>query len=290
MMKKQSVLIMVILLVLLLTWGIALIFRPHTVPVHLFYFPIILAGWYWKMPGGLIVGMISGVLAGPLLFLEVTGNVNQMTMYWMIRLVFFSIIGGFVGNLFKKMRDDTKELTAHRKELEIQSKFANIDGLTLIPNRRKLDQVLEKEYEKFSEELTPLSVIMIDIDEFKVYNDTYGHLQGDECLKEVSGKIESLVRQEDFFARYGGEEFVIILPGTNRENALEEAKKIKNGIASLEIEHKCSSIEPYVTISMGLETIISTSDFGASELLKRADQALYNAKRNGRNQISAYSE
>ncbi|PKR76804.1 hypothetical protein CEY16_13385 [Halalkalibacillus sediminis] len=288
--KKHIFSLLYIVLALGLSWLIVLAMRPSTVWIHLFYFPIALAAWRWRARGGLIVGVIAGILAGPLLFMEVTENVNQMTMNWMIRLFFFSVFGAFLGVLVKKMHNDSVTLANHQKEIEIQTKFATVDGLTLIPNRRKFDEVLQEEFDKLSDDDTPLSLMMMDLDEFKVYNDTYGHLQGDECLKKVSSRIESLLRPGDFLARYGGEEFVLILPVTDSPEAREVAERIRKGVIDLGLPHVNSSVRSDVTLSIGLVTAYGSSNLNAKEMLGKADRALYQAKEYGRNRVDVYGE
>ncbi|RCW69775.1 GGDEF domain-containing protein [Saliterribacillus persicus] len=288
--KKKGIQLILLVVSLLLIWLIVLSLRPHTVPVHLFYFPIILGAWYFSKRGGILVGFAAGILSGPLMYLEVESNINQTTLYWIIRLLFFIVFGGLLGILFQKMREDTIQLTNHRKELEIQRKFANVDGLTLIPNRRKFNTVLEEEHKKISKEVTPLSLIMMDIDEFKAFNDNYGHIEGDECLKVVADTVQSLLRKEDFIARYGGEEFVVILPKTDQIEAENIAKQIITGMMELNYEHLYSNTKPYITLSLGVATIFESSDCSPSELMQRADRALYRAKSNGRDRVEIFEK
>ncbi|TFB14643.1 diguanylate cyclase [Filobacillus milosensis] len=279
-----------IIMALAIAWMIVYLLRPNTVTVHFYYFPIILAAWYWKILGGIAVGLISGILAGPLMLVDVAENVNQLTFSWVLRLVFFVAVGSFIGLLFKQIQKNSQEILDQQREIIIQSHMANMDGLTLIPNRRNFDQVLSEEYMKVSHE-TSLSLIMIDIDQFKQYNDTYGHIKGDECLIKVAQVIQSsLNRPTDYFARYGGEEFVVILPATDEQGALKVAENIRQNVERLMIPHETSHIKPYVTISLGVETMHPQSGYEAKQLLDRADQALYQAKSQGRNQVMVYKE
>ncbi|MFT6246877.1 MAG: diguanylate cyclase (GGDEF)-like protein [Cognaticolwellia sp.] len=137
----------------------------------------------------------------------------------------------------------------------------------------------------------PISIIMIDIDYFKLYNDTYGHQQGDICLKTVANVIQKfLIRPSDLCARYGGEEFFVLLPDTDEKGALHIANRIDINLANEKIEHCKSDINTSVTISMGVASITPTSKITSSQLILRADQVLYKAKKEGRNRVICFSE
>ena len=160
---------------------------------------------------------------------------------------------------------------------------ATFDALTGIPNRRSFSMQILKEFCKSKRYQYPLSLIMCDIDNFKKYNDTFGHIKGDECLSNVARTIENtLGRPDDFCARYGGEEFVIILPNTPSEGAQFLAEKIRANIEKLAIEHPHSLPVKVVTLSLGVTTVVGTS-LSQDELIDLADQALYQAKEKGRN-------
>ncbi|QPJ61477.1 MAG: diguanylate cyclase [Candidatus Nitronauta litoralis] len=176
-----------------------------------------------------------------------------------------------------------------RKKLENELEaLSQTDGLTGIDNRRSFDINIEKEWNRASRNQEPLSLILMDIDYFKKYNDTYGHVEGDECLKKVAAGLgSSLNRASDFLGRYGGEEFVAILPGIASEKALEIAENIRKTLINLKIEHASSDIGDHLTISLGVATIINTKDRKIEVLVKAADKALYEAKQKGRNQSVA---
>lgn len=174
------------------------------------------------------------------------------------------------------------ELKRHRDILE---DLSTLDGLTGIPNRRKLDAYLETEWKRAVRESYPLSLIMIDIDHFKLFNDNYGHGQGDECLKKVARELSNTAkRPADFVARYGGEEFVSVLPNTAIKQAGEFAELLRCNIEKLHIPHEFSPSGNRVTISLGSATIIPTVNKSYDFLINSADKALYTAKSNGRNQ------
>lgn len=172
------------------------------------------------------------------------------------------------------------ELEAANAEL---SRLATTDELTGINNRRELNRLLDLETKRGNREQTALSVLLIDVDHFKVFNDTYGHLEGDQCLKEIANAISGSIRRPaDVCARYGGEEFAVILPNTGRDGARERAEIIRQAVMSLNLAHSGNQTG-YVTISVGVAT--THGELAQAELLKRADDALYAAKDGGRNRV-----
>ncbi|MBD3308552.1 diguanylate cyclase [candidate division KSB3 bacterium] len=176
-----------------------------------------------------------------------------------------------------------EELIKANQELQ---RLASLDGLTRIANRRRFDEYLAFEWKRLAREQLPLSVILGDIDDFKRYNDTYGHLAGDECLKQVAQGITRVIkRPADLVARYGGEEFVVILPNTEMEGAQHLAQAIQTEIQQLQLPHAESSVSEYVTISLGVSTTIPSPASLSDALLDRADSALYEAKAQGKNRI-----
>src|SRR6056297_989099 len=173
------------------------------------------------------------------------------------------------------------DLYSQRKTLEFLSSF---DGLTGITNRRYFDEQLKIEWERAYEDSALLGLLMIDIDYFKLYNDNYGHLAGDDCLKRVADSIsKSLKRSTDFVSRYGGEEFVVILPGANFTNSMRIAELIRKNVEALKIPHELSETSDFVTISLRDKSIMPNRESTHKELIKKADKALYRAKENGRN-------
>ena len=181
------------------------------------------------------------------------------------------------------------QLEVVKNELEALS---NCDGLTGIANRRYFDKVLEREWNAARREHKSISLILFDIDYFKKYNDTYGHLAGDDCLcRVVTAAVEVIQRPRDTLARYGGEEFAVILPDTDVSGVSFCAEKIRVAIENLHINHCSSPIYPYVTTSLGTSTIsphlqVSTPQ----QLIKEADLALYQAKKEGRNCVKVWAE
>jgi len=164
--------------------------------------------------------------------------------------------------------------------------LATTDGLTGIANRRQFDRVLMLEWRRLAREELPLSLIMFDIDFFKPYNDFYGHLGGDDCLRQVARAIASSAKRAgDLTARYGGEEFAVVMPNTSAAGANVVARKICDGIARLKLPHARSSIGPYVTLSCGIATVIPAAEASPDTLIRSADGALYQAKNEGKNRI-----
>ncbi|WP_027853914.1 response regulator [Marinobacterium litorale] len=177
-----------------------------------------------------------------------------------------------------------KQLEAKEKN-ELLEKMSYLDALTHVANRRQLDAVLEKEIKRLQRNRGELGIIMLDIDYFKPYNDNYGHGQGDECLKQVAQRLQSVInRPGDLFARYGGEEFVALLPETGLEGTKKLAEAMRQAVEELAIPHEYSNVAPYVTISLGGIAKLLTRDDNKEILLKWADKALYRAKSRGRNQ------
>ncbi|WP_214745672.1 MULTISPECIES: diguanylate cyclase domain-containing protein [unclassified Exiguobacterium] len=157
------------------------------------------------------------------------------------------------------------------------------DALTGIPNRRAFDERLEQLLEEAKQQQTPLSLILIDVDAFKSYNDTYGHLKGDECLKEVARVLKRQARHGQV-ARYGGEEFTVLLP-RGAEEARHIAERIRQDILDLNIVHERYEPLCRVSVSLGLTSLVPEAEMTEKEMIDQADQALYRAKENGRNQI-----
>lgn len=175
------------------------------------------------------------------------------------------------------------ELSCLRKKLEYQS---YCDGLTGIANRRQLDISLSRCWDLALRESIPLSCIMIDLDHFKQFNDLYGHLAGDDCLRRVAASLRGeLHRHTDIVGRYGGEEFCCLLPGTDQNGARQIAEKFQIAIQQLDIPHAGNSAASCVTISQGIATCLPHFSLKAESLLNSADKALYTAKIAGRNRI-----
>ena len=169
--------------------------------------------------------------------------------------------------------------------------LSNRDALTHVPNRRRFDKVLTEEWRRARREGYPLTVMMIDVDAFKQYNDTYGHQAGDRCLQHVALCLRAFARRQgDLLARYGGEEFAMVLPRATEEEASSLAIKMLEAVREANIEHLSSSVAPHVTVSIGVASAMPSKHDQPKALSDRADQALYLAKRSGRNQYKTATE
>ncbi len=170
---------------------------------------------------------------------------------------------------------------------DVLGRLSTLDGLTGIANRRRFDEALENEWRRGQRSGEPLSVLLGDIDCFKAYNDRYGHLAGDECLRRVARAIEGNVRRPaDLAARWGGEEFAVLLPETGHDGALRVAEKLRAAVEALALPHKASTAAQVVTLSLGAGTLIPDPGLPPADLVQLADDGLYNAKRGGRNRVS----
>lgn len=179
-----------------------------------------------------------------------------------------------------------RNISERRQLVESLRDLSYFDELTSIANRRSHDKNLITEWNRAKRRNTPISIIMVDIDYFKNYNDYYGHAAGDECLRRVAQALQSIiVRAGDSIARYGGEEFSVILPGSNLASASYLAESMRKKIESLKIEHAGSKVSKYVTISLGAASAIPADDGYPEALVSAADDALYNAKDAGRNRV-----
>jgi len=184
-----------------------------------------------------------------------------------------------------KLLETSRELAAANRELESLSRQ---DGLTGIANRRCFDSYLLAELKRASREHQPISLILADVDDFKAFNDYYGHQAGDDCLRQVASALKSVGRRPaDLVARYGGEEFAMVLPVTAMEGALDLAKLIARAIEEMSIPHARSGVSRSVSLSQGIASLIPAQDTKPENLIEFADQALYQAKQQGRNRYVA---
>jgi len=205
-------------------------------------------------------------------------------------------------NVFVKLQVQSKIIEARTEELRKKIvllekaekelyKLTRMDQLTGINNRRGFDENVELEWRRAIRNNISLTLLMIDIDYFKNFNDTYGHVEGDECIRKVATSISnSLKRPFDHAARYGGEEFAVLLPETDVIGGEKIAETIRKNIEDLKIENKLEGLSEVVTVSIGVASITPTSESQKDELIEKSDGAMYEAKVNGRNRTCTYRE
>jgi len=246
--------------------------------VGLRFYTALFAGWV----GGLIGFIIS-----------INSNISIDWTYLNRTYTFSSFLGMALAYFTDRqhrenfLRDCVIELNRLKlvKQAELLETLSQQDSLTGLANRRYLDEVLEKEWRRAVRHSIPITIMMIDLDFFKSYNDSLGHIKGDECLREIAKALTSLTsRSGDLAARYGGEEFLLLFPMTNESEALIQVKRLMNVIRKIDIQHPSSDISSQVTLSVGVATMIPQVDDSISSFVSRADHALYTAKSKGRNQ------
>lgn len=203
----------------------------------------------------------------------------------------------FLPTLLRRLRRDQVATLYHRfsnadlvAELKAVSEHlrltSRLDGLTGIANRAHLDDSLARAWRRCHRARAPLSLVLVDVDYFKQFNDYYGHQLGDECLQQVAGQLaEVLRREDDLAARYGGEEFALLLPCTGVQGAIQVAEQVRAALRLLSIPHQKSLVSGRVSCSFGVATLVPDQSLSMTELVQKADAALYQAKHNGRDRI-----
>ncbi len=191
---------------------------------------------------------------------------------------------------YQALRDLQNALESSNAQLEESNRelqrLSSLDGLTGIANRRQFDKTLDQEWQRALRNCAELSLIMIDIDYFKLFNDTYGHQAGDDCLKNVALALARIVhRPSDIVARYGGEEFAVILPETDSEGTQRVAEKMREAVSRLNVRHDASKVSEKITLSIGVASMSPRGGDNPDILLAAADDALYRAKHAGRNRV-----
>jgi len=235
-------------------------------------------------------GSMLIVMSGALMF-------EVQNMDWSLFLLYFGL-ANFVG-VANGYVVETKERRLYLQErlLQLEKRqlnnisermvqLAREDGLTGLANRRHFSDTFLIEWERARRERLPLSLVFIDIDHFKPYNDNHGHLEGDQALVRVAKTVQLMARRAgDLAARYGGEEFVLLLPNTQASGAKDIAEELLAQVDALKLPHKASSVGPYVSISMGVATIVPDVHIAPTRLIDAADEALYEAKEGGRHRV-----
>jgi len=173
-----------------------------------------------------------------------------------------------------------------RRSRVVLQQLAQTDGLTGLANRRQFDAMLDREVRRHARSGAPLSLLLLDVDHFKLYNDHYGHGGGDDCLRAVAGALASTsLRASDIVARYGGEEFAVILPDVAHGSVGTIAERVRRAVADRNIAHAASLVAPHVTVSIGAITVRCTTDSDPRSIVEKADALLYQAKAAGRNRV-----
>jgi diguanylate cyclase (GGDEF)-like protein len=261
--------------------------------ISFIYVPM-LFNYAFVMSAFIFAFSITGLLYNESLTLEVI----QACILLLMASIFVALIACYTNERNARLNFHYREMLKLQNESLQESNvllknLATNDGLTGIANRRSFDEHLLKEWQRAERSKNDLAILLLDVDYFKAYNDSYGHQKGDVCLQEIAKTLDAMVgRVGDFVARYGGEEFVMILPNAKMPQAKEFADKVRASIESLKIPHEKSSVSEFVTISIGVASVIPGKDeFSNSEiLLREADRALYQAKYDGRNCVVGFSK
>lgn len=240
--------------------------------------------WWWALIGGILVWRLKHPL-----YLGLAGGVTLVGLWGFSYGLFTQ--GGWVPLVAPAsalLITSGSILACKQTALQIANKnlqrLTCLDSLTQVGNRRGFDIYSSQEWERMARATQPLSLLLCDVDYFKRYNDTYGHLAGDACLRQVAQAISSVPkRPPDFVARYGGEEFAVILPNTDAPGALHLADSIRQKVQQLMIPHTASAVSEYVTLSVGVASTMPCKKFSLEALIAAADKALYEAKEQGRN-------
>jgi diguanylate cyclase (GGDEF)-like protein len=266
--------------------------------LYLIYFLVMLIGALAPSLKQMIgLSVILCAAYGALLYLDSleTGSLSEGRLLGIPVLLVLAVFYGVTTEAVRWERQKRAGLleqinTLKRTEVELQAQSGR-DWLTGLANRRRFDEMIQQEWGRAKRDETALGVLMIDIDYFKPYNDTYGHQAGDTCLQQVAKSFSEVVhRPGDMLARYGGEEFVVVLPRTDVAGAAEVAEKIRAQVEALRIPHTNSLVSDLVTISVGVTAMVPTEKSKPAVLVAAADQALYQAKHEGRNRVRVHGD
>ncbi|MEJ2533801.1 MAG: GGDEF domain-containing protein [Halioglobus sp.] len=281
----QYAFLMLIVVIVAFSMGFSVVVREYYVAYALgALWPI--AWWslvhYWEQPYNMLIGFV--LLAFCALLLVVCDRVyrsfrNMIALTWEREA-----IAQELGDLTGSLRDRNRQLQDARRQL---TDLANIDELTGLGNRRLVNNVLKEEINRARRGESELSVILLDVDYFKNYNDTYGHPAGDAVLQRLGDLMQrATTRAGEVVARYGGEEFILVLPGASAASALRTANRLRDLVNAEEIPHGSSKAAGHITISQGVVTARPDSELEPADLINLADKALYRAKDSGRNAIA----
>jgi diguanylate cyclase (GGDEF)-like protein len=281
----QYAFLMLIVVIVAFSMGFSVVVREYYIAYALgALWPI--AWWslvhYWEQPYNMLIGFV--LLAFCALLLVVCDRVyrsfrNMIALTWEREA-----IAQELGDLTGSLRDRNRQLQDARRQL---TDLANVDELTGLGNRRLVNNVLKEEINRARRGASELSVILLDVDYFKNYNDTYGHPAGDTVLQRLADLMQrATTRAGEVVARYGGEEFILILPGASAASALRTANRLRELVNAEAIPHETSQAAGHITISQGIVTARPDSELEPADLINLADKALYRAKDSGRNAIA----
>ena len=283
--SMQYTFLLLIVMITALSIGFSVVIREYfIVSVFTSLWPI--AWWntvhYWQQPYNLLIGLVLLGLCALLVF--VCDRIyqsfrNMIALNWERET-----IAQELGDLTGSLRDRNRQLRDARRQL---TDLANVDELTGLGNRRLVNNVLQEEINRARRSGSEMSVIMLDVDYFKYYNDTYGHPEGDKVLQKLADVMQrATTRAGEVVGRYGGEEFILVLPGASAESAQRTANRLRELVIEENMPHETSKVAKYVTVSQGVVTVIPDADLLPADIINRADKALYQAKDGGRNTIT----
>ena len=281
----QYTFLLLIVMITAFSLGFSVIIREYYIAfVFTCLWPI--AWWslvhYWDQPYNLLIGLV--LLAFCALLVSVSDQVygsfrNMISLTWEREH-----IAQELGDLTGSLRDRNRQLRDARRQL---TDLANIDELTGLGNRRLVNTALQEEINRSRRSGAEMSVILLDVDYFKNYNDTYGHPAGDAVLQKLADLMQrATTRAGEVVARYGGEEFILVLPGATADSAMRTALRLQDLITEEQIPHETSKVDKFITVSQGIATVQPDSELQPADLVKEVDAALYEAKANGRNAIA----
>lgn len=270
-----------------------LVFTHSHDPLIFFIFPaLLLVVFRLGFPGAVLTIFVIACISigftvsghGPLMLIS-----DAKMLHRIVIVQIFLAVALFTAFPVAALLEEQKALDLSLQISEARYRtLAHTDPLTGLSNRRVFDEMLESEWQNSLREKQPLALLLIDVDLFKSYNDIYGHLGGDDCLRFIAHSIASTLRHTaDTATRFGGEEFAVILPNTRLEPALEIAENIRTAVQALKLSHPCSVCDGIQTISVGVAVVVPTPSDTALSLLSACDRALYTAKNHGRNRVEA---
>lgn len=266
-------------------------FNQHSSYVVVFILAMVYGIGAFRLTAATVVGLSAAALSLWIIVREgLWLNPGMFQQYVLVSNVVGMMLCYMVEQRDRRMFLQGQLLQLEKEELDLFSaeleRLSCEDGLTGLANRRHFNETFQQEWERARREFQPLALVFVDVDHFKPFNDTYGHLEGDAVLGRVGGCLRGCLRRPgDMAARYGGEEFVLLLPGTPASGALEVARQVHQAIADLGIPHRASGAAGHVTASLGVAAVVPGPDMRGAELLAAADAAAYAAKGAGRNRI-----